>query len=146
MPSTTTVYPKTSSVRVSTVLLALVVGITVVGLPVSVWLLLVALGTATLDDTAIRVSPLGGTMRWSDVARFGVGFKTGQLDRGQGTPLRTRSVHLLLQDASGRQVTVHTTNYARSRALLDDIKRRVGRAPERLEVSFLLQRLSFAED
>jgi hypothetical protein len=144
MTHDTTVYAKASAVRISAILMAILVGFTVVGLPVSVWLVIVALGRVELNADAIRLKP-GGTMRWAEVARFGIGFKSSQPEGGSGPSQRTTTVHLLLQDVSGRRLAVHTTNYVRSRALLEEIKQRVGRAPERLRVSFPFQRLSFPE-
>ena len=140
-----TIYTKASMVRISTFLLAVLVGFTVVGLPVAAWLVLVARGRVELDADGIRLRP-GGAMRWADVARFGIGFRSGALSSDSASAQRVTTIHLLLRDNSGRRLAVHINNYAQSLALLDEIKRHMGRAPERLHTSFPFQRLSFRED
>lgn len=134
-----TVFVKTFAVRISTVLFAIFMGLTVVGLPVSIWLVTVALRRVELDAVGLRIKP-GGEMRWAEVARFGIGFKTGQLE---DSSQRITTVHLMLQDINGRCMTVHINNYERSGVLLEEIKRRSACVPEPLKVSFFFQRLSF---
>ena len=137
-------YRKAPAVRLAALLLALLMGITVVGIPISLWLVAVALRRVELDAEGIRVQP-GRAMKWAEVARFGIGFKSGELDPGSSSPLRTTTAHLILQDQSGRRLAVHITNYEQSRVLMEEIKQRVGHTPERLKTSFLFQRLSFPD-
>ena len=140
-----TVYTKTSAVRTSSLLLALLFGVTVVGLPVAVWLVAVARGSVSLDADGIRVTPGRGSMPWAAVRRFGIGRKSGALDPDSASPMRFTTVHLLLQDETGRTLAVHLHNYRRAPELFERIQDQVARPPEPLLVSFLLQRLSFRE-
>ena len=63
-----TVFVKTFAVRISTVLFAIFMGLTVVGLPVSIWLVTVALRRVELDAVGLRIKP-GGGMRWAGRGR-----------------------------------------------------------------------------
>lgn len=136
-------YPRAGGVRVSTTLLALIFALTGIGLIPAVFMLAWAWGRVDLDEDGLRHRPFGGAMRWADVQRLGVGVKTGTWDRNQPTAVTFSTVHVLLRDGAGRTVAVHCGNHADANALLDDIKRRAGVAPEPLDVSFPFNRLSF---
>ncbi len=141
--ASSTTYAKATMVQVSTVLLALFCAVTVIGLPIAAWLVLIALRRVVVDDQGIAVVPMGPTMRWADVHRLGIGFKEGALNRGDPMPLRTQTVHVLLADGTGKTMAVHPANLKNGRQLINDIKARAGCNVEPVRVSFPLNRLSF---
>ncbi len=139
------VFSRSSSVRISGTLLALLLALTVVGLIPAVFILVWAWGRLELNDEGMRYWPFGGGMAWSDVRRLGVGIKTGTVDRSGPTPLKVSTVHVLLRDAGGRILAVHCANFKDDRELLTALKRRAGVPVEPLKVSFFLSRLSFSD-
>jgi hypothetical protein len=136
-------FRRSGAVRYSSTLLALMLAVTLVGLIPAVWILLWAWGRVEIDDAGIRYRPVGGTMDWAEVDRFGMGCKTGRIDPDD--PLGLTTYHLLLRSTAGRTLAVNPLSFAESTALLTEVKRRVGRKPEELKVSFLFQRLSFRD-
>ena len=139
------VFPRARAVRVSSTLLAGLFAVTLVGLVPALFLLAWAWGRVELDAQGLRHRPFGGGMDWAAVKRLGVGVKTGTIDRSQPHELTFSTVHVLLRDETGRTVAVHCANHEDGAGLLAAVKAAAGVPPEPLEVSFLLNRLSFRD-
>ena len=137
------VYCKQRSVRIATWMFAVMVAVTVLGLPIAVWLMVVAQRRVEVDEHSIAIVPFGRRMHWKDVRRFGIGWKTGKFDRTDTLTITT--MHIILKNTQGQSMVIHASNLIEGRALLNETKLRSPVPPETLKTSFFLQRLSFTQ-
>lgn len=138
-------FVRVRSVRISTTLLAALFAVTVVGIAPAVVMLLWAWGRLELDDRGIQYRPIGGAMTWAAVERLGIGVKTGILLADDPSEHTLSTLHVLLADRSGRVLAIPCSGFEQGAALLAAIKTRTGLEPEKLTVSFFLNRLSFGD-
>lgn len=118
------VYPLDRMTQVARILLALILCLTVVGIPVGLWVMLTALTRIELTEDTLRKGPVGRPLPLDRVARFGIGTKEGRIYPDPNNTLFSAQLstsHLLLESEDGQRITLHLAQTRNA----DDLYRRL---------------------
>lgn len=102
--------------KTSRILLGVIFCLSVIGLPIGIWLFILSARHIKVNNNFIHISPLGKQIQVKEIKRLGIGSMT-QLMPGNSalnpssTPSHVSVLIMLLELKSGKQIRIPLANY-----------------------------------